>query len=126
MHLELDSARLKTSAQLKTEIRAHLGARQPAPMEVDSWEQSTPTYDDHDVYASSLKGKVKSKGKGCHNCGGPHFARECPEAKRGKVKGCYTCGGNHLARNCDAAANWSSGVGKGPAHFDGYLSLIHI
>ena len=80
MHLELNSARLKNSTQVKTEIRAHLEARQPTPMDVDSWETYTPTYEDHDVHAFNTKGKGKGKGKGCHNCGGPHFARECPGA----------------------------------------------
>ena len=103
---------------MKSEIRAHLEARQPTPMDVDSWETSTPTYEDHDVHAFNTKGKGKGKGKGCHNCGGPHFARECPETKKGKGKGCYTCGGNHLAKNCDAS--WANGKGKGPAHFEGY------
>ena len=49
--------------------------------------------------------KGGGKNKGCFNCGGNHFARECPKAsgKGGKGKGitCYTCGGQgHRAAQC--------------------------
>ena len=49
-----------------------------------------------------LSGKSGGKGKGCFNCGGNHFARECPKGN-GKGKGvvCYTCGGQgHRAAQC--------------------------
>ena len=59
MHLELNSARLKTSTHMKSEIRAHLEARQPTAMDEDSWEWPTPAYDDHDVHAFNTKGKGK-------------------------------------------------------------------
>ena len=52
---------------------------------------------------SGVKGG--GKGKGCFNCGGNHFARECPKGngKGGKGKGttCYNCGGwGHRAAQC--------------------------
>ena len=52
--------------------------------------------------------KGGGKGKGCFNCGGNHFARECPKGggKGGKGKGvtCYTCGGQgHRAAQCPTA-----------------------
>ena len=37
----------------------------------------------------------------CFNCGGPHYARECPTVVRGPIK-CYQCGGPHFARVCQA------------------------
>ena len=115
LHLELNSARIKTSEQMRNEIRAHLEARQPQPMQLDSHEYS----EDHCVDSFGQKGK--GKGKGCFNCGGPHLARECVSKGKGKSKTveCYTCGGNHMARNCDAG--WQhNGKGKGPQQFDGY------
>eukprot|EP00403_Amphidinium_massartii_P026828 CAMPEP_0178403312 /NCGR_PEP_ID=MMETSP0689_2-20121128/17302_1 /TAXON_ID=160604 /ORGANISM="Amphidinium massartii, Strain CS-259" /LENGTH=130 /DNA_ID=CAMNT_0020024259 /DNA_START=124 /DNA_END=516 /DNA_ORIENTATION=- len=50
----------------------------------------------------------------CFNCGGDHYARDCPEPNlkmdkggkgkmgggKGKSKGCFNCGGDHLARDC--------------------------
>ena len=111
LHLELNSSRLTMSDQMLAEIRANLESRQPQAMEIDSYEQPQ----NHDVDAFARKGKGKPKN--CFSCGGPHLARDCPEAAKGKGKGCYTCGGNHLARNCDA--DWSSGKGKGPAYIEG-------
>mmetsp|Transcript_75223 Transcript_75223/g.178747 ORF Transcript_75223/g.178747 Transcript_75223/m.178747 type:complete len:132 (-) Transcript_75223:139-534(-) len=71
----------------------------------------------------------------CFNCGGPHYARECPNAeaggfsKGGKSKGkggggkskgtmgCFNCGGDHLARDCPEAGRpfpvYSKGKGGG-------------
>ena len=53
------------------------------------------------------KDSGKGKGKGCYNCGGNHFARECPHggvASKGGGKtnrGCFTCGGyGHRAAEC--------------------------
>ena len=116
IHLELNSARLTTSEQMIQEIRANLESRQPQAMEVDSYEK----HEEHDVDSFWQKGKGKGKGKekGRFNCGGPHLARDCPQATKGKGKGCYACGGNHLARNCDM--DWNQGKGKGPAQYDGY------
>ena len=116
LHLELNSARLQTSGQMRAEIRANLESRSPMPMEIDNYEK----HEDWSVDAFGQKGK--GKGKGCYNCGGQHFARECPHTQKGKGKGkaveCYTCGGNHLARHCDGG--WQQGKGKGPQQFEGY------
>lgn len=55
----------------------------------------------------------------CFNCGGEHFARECPEKGKGGDKGggkgkapmeCFNCKGPHMARDCP---NKGSGKGKG-------------
>mmetsp|Transcript_19858 Transcript_19858/g.45235 ORF Transcript_19858/g.45235 Transcript_19858/m.45235 type:complete len:92 (+) Transcript_19858:88-363(+) len=59
----------------------------------------------------------------CFNCGGDHYARDCPTGGGGKGKGkgkgggkvkgsidCFNCGGNHFARDCPEAP---SGKGKG-------------
>ena len=53
-------------------------------------------------------GKGGGKGKGCFNCGGNHFARECPKGagKGAKGKGvtCFNCGGRgHRAAQCPSS-----------------------
>ena len=53
-------------------------------------------------------GKGGAKGKGCFNCGGNHFARECPKGvgKGGKGKGvtCFNCGGRgHRVAQCPSS-----------------------
>mmetsp|Transcript_102672 Transcript_102672/g.209135 ORF Transcript_102672/g.209135 Transcript_102672/m.209135 type:complete len:89 (-) Transcript_102672:97-363(-) len=55
----------------------------------------------------------------CFNCGGDHYARDCPEGDskgkgKGKSKGpieCFNCGGDHFARDCPEGN--SKGKGKG-------------
>ena len=54
---------------------------------------------------NDFNAKGFGKGKGCYNCGGNHFARECPRGggKGGKSKGitCFNCGGlGHRAAQC--------------------------
>ena len=47
--------------------------------------------------------KGGGKAKGCFNCGGNHFARECPKGNSKGAKGvtCFTCGGRgHRAAQC--------------------------
>mmetsp|Transcript_83456 Transcript_83456/g.194024 ORF Transcript_83456/g.194024 Transcript_83456/m.194024 type:complete len:116 (+) Transcript_83456:135-482(+) len=62
---------------------------------------------------------------GCFNCGGDHFARECPEGPKGKGKKaggkgkgveCFNCGGPHFARDCPEAG--SKGKGKSVSCFN--------
>uniref|UniRef100_A0A7S2LJT7 CCHC-type domain-containing protein n=1 Tax=Zooxanthella nutricula TaxID=1333877 RepID=A0A7S2LJT7_9DINO len=54
----------------------------------------------------------------CFQCGGDHYARECPERGSGgkggsKGKGCFNCGGDHLARDCPQGGGKGKGKGNG-------------
>lgn len=53
---------------------------------------------------SSRSSRDDARDESCFNCGGNHYARDCPKAKGGKGKGksrdCFECGGDHLARDC--------------------------
>ncbi|CAK0877020.1 unnamed protein product, partial [Prorocentrum cordatum] len=61
----------------------------------------------------------------CFNCGGDHYARECPQGGgksggkgKSKSKGCFNCGGDHLARDCPEGGGGGKGGGKSKGCFN--------
>lgn len=64
------------------------------------------------------KNKEKRKALDCSNCGGDHYAYNCPEGgARNKGKGkswfCFTCREYHLARDCPERLSMGKSKGKG-------------
>eukprot|EP00913_Durusdinium_trenchii_P015901 g14942.t2 len=71
-----------------------------------------------DLNGDDLGGGGKGKSVDCFKCGGPHFARDCPEGDRGKGDrggkgGCFKCGGPHFARECPESGGKGGGGGGG-------------